>query len=181
MSRIGKMPIVIPAGVTVEVSEGKLVVKGAKGTLSIPVDPRIKIKVTDQIIVETDNEQLKALHGLTRSLISNSVIGVSQQWQRKVELVGVGYRASGGGSEIVLNVGFSHPVKITAPEGITFAVSDNTKISIMGADKKEVGEIAAKIRAVRPPEPYKGKGIRFAGEVVRKKAGKAVKAQGAAA
>lgn len=181
MSRIGTMPITIPAGVIITQSDHALVVKGPKGTLTLPVDPQFKITISDQVTIETDDTSMKARHGLLRSLLYNAVVGVSELWQRKVELVGVGFRAAGGGSEVTLNVGFSHPVKVTAPQDITFTVSDNTKITVSGVDKKQVGEMAAKLRAVRPPEPYKGKGIRFAGEVVRKKAGKAVKAAGAAA
>lgn len=181
MSRIGKMPIIVPSGVTIESGDQGLVVKGPKGELNFKINPHVKIQVADQINVEIADDQHKALHGLTRTIVANAIIGVSTGWERKIELVGVGYRAAGGGNELNLTIGFSHPVKVTAPKGVTFTISDNTKISVTGPDKKLVGEVAANIRAIRPPEPYKGKGIRFAGEVVRKKAGKAVKAAGAAA
>lgn len=176
------MPITIPNGVTLEKSVGMVVVRGPKGNLTIPFDRRLSLEVKEgQAELLLSEESLAPLHGLTRAIIANAIKGVSLGWERKIELVGVGYRAQGGGGELNLTIGFSHPVKITAPEGITFQVSDSTKITIGGPDKKTVGETAAQIRAIKPPEPYKGKGIRFEGEVVRKKAGKAVKAAGAAA
>lgn len=183
MSRIGKSPVILLKGVSVSQNANTLVVKGDKGELSLQIPLGLKVVVKDDnVIVETDtNMQQGHLHGTIRSLVNNAVIGVTQGWEKKIELVGVGYRAQGGGKELTLIVGFSHPVKITAPEGITFQISDNTKIAVSGIDKKTVGEMAAKIRKIKPPEPYKGKGIRYAGEVIRKKAGKAVKAAGAAA
>lgn len=182
MSRVGKMPITIPAGVTVEKRVGEVVVKGAKGMLALPIDWRFRVEVKDDQLTVTPsdyNREASHLHGLTRALLSNAVIGVVKGWEKTVELVGVGYRAQGGGREVTLTVGFSHPVKLTAPADTTFTISDNTKITVSGIDKKVVGELAAEIRAVKPPEPYKGKGIRYHDEVVRKKAGKAVKAVGA--
>mgnify|MGYP001590926548 CR=1 FL=1 len=182
MSRIGKTPIYIPNSVALETGESQVVVKGPKGTLTVPFDRRISAVVKDgQLVLEIQKgTDIANLHGLTRAIIANAVKGVSEGWEKQIELVGVGYRAQGGGNEISLTVGFSHPVKIIAPIGITFQITDNTKIIISGPDKKTVGEIAAKIRLIKPPEPYKGKGIRYAGEVVRKKAGKAVKAAGTA-
>lgn len=181
MSRIGKMPITIPIGVTIEKKEGEVVVKGARGSLTLPIDRRFLVDMKDNQVMVTapkNSGEVKHLHGLIRSLIANAVIGVVKGWEKSVELIGVGYRAQGGGSEVTLTVGFSHPVKITASKDTLIAITDNTKITISGIDKKEVGETAAMIRAVKPPEPYKGKGIRYRGEVVRKKAGKAVKAVG---
>ena len=183
MSRIGNMTIDLPPGVTLEIMAGKAVIKGAKGMLELPIDPAIKVTVAGSILTVVNNrgDEAKNLHGLTRALLGNAVVGVTKGWDKTVELVGVGYRAQGGGSEVTLIVGYTHPVKITAPKDVTFTISDNTKIKIDGPDKKIVGEIAAQIRSVKPPEPYKGKGIRYLGEVVRKKAGKAVKAAGAPA
>lgn len=179
MSRIGSAPILIPAGVTVEITGSKVMVKGPKGELSYDFRAEIKVEVVDgKIIVKRDSEERlsRSLHGLTRSLINNMILGVSQGFVRNLEMVGVGYRAAGGGDMLTLSVGFSHPVSVKAPTGVTFSVVDNTKISVTGIDKTLVGQIAANIRSVRPPEVYKGKGIRYVGEYVRKKAGKAGKA-----
>ncbi|MBI3888029.1 50S ribosomal protein L6 [Candidatus Microgenomates bacterium] len=184
MSRIGKKPVKIPAGVTVKVEGNVVSATGPKGVLSINVRPEVKISVTDNdVLVERSAEtpKAKALHGLTRSLIENIVTGVNLGWNKGLELVGVGYRAEVSGGTLVLNVGFSHQVKFPAPTGITFEVSENTKINVKGTDKQLVGETAAQIRRIRPPEPYKGKGIRYIGELVRRKAGKAAKAAGAPA
>lgn len=181
MSRIGKMPIRLPPGVFITTSTGKVSVRGNLGELTLDVPSQIRVQVKDnQVVVGTSGKNAAHLQGLTRSLLHNAVYGVSKGWQKSVELVGVGYRVQGTANEIVLNVGFTHPVKITAASQISFLVTDNTKITVFGPDKKLVGETAAKIRAVKPPEPYKGKGIRYTGEIVRKKAGKAVKAVGAA-
>lgn len=181
MSRIGKMPVALPNGVTVEL-EGNLVkVSGPKGQLSQPVLPEIKVEVEDTnvvVSVATPTKQTRALWGLYRSLIANMVTGVSEGFTKNLEMVGVGHRASMQGSNLQLSVGFSHPVLMTPPQGITYTVTENTKLSVSGIDKQLVGECAAKIRAVKPPEPYKGKGIRYAGEYVRRKAGKAAKAVG---
>ena len=179
MSRIGEAKIQIPNGVTCEVLTRKVIVKGPLGDLSMNHLSKVTVEVLgDQILVKRKNEDKfsKSLHGLTRSLINNMVLGVEKGWEKKMELVGVGYRAQAIGDKLSLAVGYSHPVEIEMPEGIKFIVEDNTKITISGIDKIKVGQMAAKIRGVRPPEPYKGKGIRYIGEYVRRKAGKAGKA-----
>lgn len=184
MSRIGKTPIELPAGVTLEKEAAGVLVKGPKGSLHVDIPSGFAVTTEAQVIklipassaTVADN-----IYGLVRSLLANAIFGVAKEWQKTVELVGVGYRVSGTPTEVTLNVGFTHPVKVTAPKNITFTITDNTKITVSGIDKKVVGEIAAKLRSIKPPEPYKGKGIRYSGEVVRKKAGKAVKAIGAPA
>jgi len=179
MSRIGNNPIVIPTGVEILTQGSELTIKGSKGTLNMELNPAVKMEVVEnQILVKAKKgaEKARAMHGLTRSLISNMVVGVSAGWDKNLEMVGVGYRAQGGGESVTLNVGYSHPVVVKAPEGITFVVADNTKIKVSGINKILVGQIAANIRKVRPPEVYQGKGIRYQGEYVRKKAGKAGKA-----
>lgn len=179
MSRIGNALIIIPAGVTVEKQDMRTVVSGPKGKLEINVHPLINIEINEgKIIVKRKNDEkrVKALHGLTRNLIANMIIGVSSGWSKSLELVGVGFRAEVLGQTLVLNVGYSHPVKIEAPEGITFEVSDNTKIKVSGIDKQLVGQISANVKKVRVPDVYKGKGIRFEGEYIRKKVGKSAKA-----
>ncbi len=183
MSRIGKKPIKIPTEVTIAIDRSVVTVSGPRGSLSFDFRPEIKIQldngsVTVERVAETP--KAKALHGLSRTLVENMVLGVTQGWNKGLELVGVGYRAAIEGTTLVLNVGFSHQVKFPAPDGITFEVTDNTKVNVKGFDKQLVGETAAKIRRIRPPEPYKGKGVRYIGEVIRKKAGKAAKAAGAA-
>lgn len=178
MSRIGDAPIQIPSAVAVEVNGQKVAVKGLLGQLEMEFQPEVKVSVENQIVTVKRKRQdnvSKSLHGLTRSLIANMITGVEKGWEKKLELVGVGFRAQTDGGELTLNVGFSHPVEITAPEGIKFAVADNTKITVSGIDKALVGQVAASVRKVRPPEPYQGKGIRYAGEYVRRKAGKAGK------
>lgn len=183
MSRIGKKPVKIPEGVTVNEANGNVTVVGPKGSLSFTFRPEIKISAAGtQVNVDrvAETPKAKALHGLSRTLLDNMIFGVTQGWNKGLELVGVGYRAEVFGADLILNVGFSHPVNFPAPEGITFIVNENTKINVSGADKQLVGETAAKIRRIRPPEPYKGKGIRYVGERIRRKAGKAVKAVGAA-
>lgn len=183
MSRIGKMPIVIPDGVTFSLKAGAVDVSGSKGHVSVdlPLGFTVEVKGNEaRVVSRGQNRADTDQHGLIRALLFNAVTGVSQSWHKTLELVGVGYRAHGDGTDITLNVGFSHPVKISAPTGITFEVVGNNKVTVSGVDKKLVGEVAARIRAVSPPEPYKGKGIRYVGEVVRRKAGKAVKAVGAA-
>ncbi len=183
MSRIGNAPIDIPNGVTVTISGNKASVSGPKGVLEMPFRDEVKVEqVGNQIIVKRKKEDKtsKSLHGLYRSNLFNMVKGVTEGWTRNLEMVGVGYRVQGSGDTLTLSVGFSHPVTVKAPEGINFAVSDNTKISVMGIDKILVGQIAANIRDIRPPEVYKGKGIRYAGEQVRRKPGKAGKAVGGA-
>lgn len=178
MSRIGDAPIKIPAGVTVEQDGRALVVLGPKGKLKLDVVSEIKVEVTgDQIIAKRKNDlkKVKALHGLIRSLIANMVLGVTDGWSKDLELVGVGFRAQVNGTKLVLNVGYSHPVEIEAPEGIIFEVVDNTKLKISGIDKQLVGQISANIKKVRLPDVYKGKGIRYQGEYIRKKVGKSAK------
>ena len=176
MSRIGKAPIDLPTGVEAKVTGNAVEVKGAKGTLTQVVDPLISVSVDDGIVtVARANEErsTKALHGLYRSLINNMVVGVSEGYIKELTAVGVGYRATLKGKNIELQVGFSHPVNIDAPDGITFEVPEPTRIIVIGIDKQKVGQTAANIRSVRPPEPYKGKGIRYKDEHVRRKAGKA--------
>lgn len=178
MSRIGKMPITVPSGVDVKIDGTRVVVKGSKGELSRSFPDRVEFGVEDGVITLTrdnDSPQSRALHGLSRALLANMVEGVSSGFTKQLEIQGVGYRASLKGNDIELLVGFSHPVNVEAPEGITFDVPEPTKIVVSGIDKEMVGQVAANIRKVRPPEPYKGKGIRYAGEYVRRKAGKAGK------
>lgn len=181
MSRVGKKPIIIETGATVTTKNNDVVVAGAKGQLTVKLPEQFQIKVAEGTIeIKPKNAGQDAnLTGLFTSLIKNAMIGVTRGWNKQLELVGVGFRAQTSGSELILNVGFSHPVKITAPPGISFAVAES-KITVSGADKYLVGEISADIKRVKPPEPYKGKGIRYLGEVIRKKLGKAAKAVGGA-
>jgi large subunit ribosomal protein L6 len=175
MSRIGKMPISVPKSVTINISDGTVTVKGPKGELSRSVPRQISLITEDATLrVErgSDEPAQRSLHGLTRSLIANMVTGVTDGFSRRLEVNGVGYRAAVSAGSLVLQVGYSHPVLVPAPPGISFAVQANA-ITVSGADKELVGEVAAQIRRVRPPEPYKGKGIKYAEEVVRRKAGKA--------
>lgn len=183
MSRIGNAPITIPTGVTVEIKEQTVKISGPKGNLGLKVNPAVSIELeSEKMMVKRKNElkKSKSLHGLTRNLLSNMVVGVNQGWEKNLELSGVGFRAESSGNKLILNVGFSHPVNIEAPEGINFNVSDNTKIRVWGIDKQLVGQIAANIKKVRIPDVYKGKGIRFAGEYIRKKVGKSAKVGAAA-
>jgi large subunit ribosomal protein L6 len=179
MSRIGRMPIPIPQGVTVDIHKSNVRVKGPKGEISRDFDPDMQINLEDnQIVIQrpTDHRRHRALHGLTRALLNNMVIGVSQGFTRQLQIEGVGYRAELQGKNLVLNVGYSHPVVIEPPADISFEVERGSRVlRVSGIDKELVGEIAARIRRVRPPEPYKGKGIRYSGEYVRRKAGKAGK------
>jgi large subunit ribosomal protein L6 len=179
MSRIGRLPVPIPKGVTVDIQQNSVRVKGPRGELSRTFDPDMEIKQEDSHVVvgrPTDQRRHRALHGLTRALINNMVVGVSQGYVRRLEIEGVGYRAEVQGKNLVLNVGYSHPVVIEPPDGISFEVERGSReVSVLGVDKEMVGEMAARIRRVRPPEPYKGKGIRYQGEHVRRKAGKAGK------
>jgi len=175
LSRIGRAPIPVPSGVTVDIAGQKVTVKGPKGTLEHTVVEPIRIAQEDESLLvtrPTDRGPHRALHGLSRTLVANMVTGVTEGFERKLELVGVGYRAQLKGTSLEIAVGFSHPVFIEAPEGITFEVPDPTQITVSGIDKQRVGQTAAEIRRVRPPEPYKGKGIRYAGELVRRKVGK---------
>ena len=177
MSRIGKMPVQIPGGVTVALESDLLKVKGSKGELSQLVPEGIKAEITEKEIVftrETETKKDKSCHGLIRSLAANMVQGVSEGFTKNLEIVGVGFRAKNEGKNLVLSLGFSHPVNFVVPEGVQVKVEENTKIQVAGIDKQQVGEVAAKIRRYYPPEPYKGKGIRYAGEYVRRKAGKTV-------
>lgn len=178
MSRIGKKPVTIPAGVEVKLDGNTVTVKGPKGTLSYTVNPNMEIKVEGAELTvarPNDNKQNRALHGLTRALIANMVTGVSEGFKKELEINGVGYRAAMQGKELALTVGYSHPVTMAVPEGLTVEVPANNKIVISGADKQQVGQFAAQVRAKRPPEPYKGKGIKYAGEHIRRKEGKAGK------
>jgi large subunit ribosomal protein L6 len=175
MSRIGKSPIELPAGVSVSLSPGRVMVNGPLGELTQAVPRRITVEQADgELLVKrpTDRGEDRALHGLTRSLVANMVQGVTQGFQKTLEIQGVGYRASLRGTSLELNVGFSHPVVVEPPQGITFEVPQPTQIIVRGIDKQQVGQIASEIRRVRPPEPYKGKGIRYEGEYVRRKLGK---------
>jgi large subunit ribosomal protein L6 len=179
MSRIGRAPITVPAGVEITIAERNLTVKGPKGTLARPIPGEISVRQEDStLLVERPNDerQNRALHGLTRSLVNNMVVGVTDGFNKDLEIVGVGYRATArGANQIELALGFSHPVVVDAPEGITFEVPQPTRISVRGIDKELVGQVAANIRKIRKPEPYKGKGVRYAGERVIRKAGKAAK------
>ena len=179
MSRIGKQPITIPSGVDVVVEAPRVRVSGPRGALERSFHPDMRILLDDGTLrVErpSDERDHRALHGLTRTLISNMVEGVTKGFEKRLEIVGVGYRAALRGSDLELALGFSHPVHLRAPEGIEFEVPAPTRIVVRGVDKQQVGEVAANIRKIRKPEPYKGKGVRYEGEVVRKKAGKAAKA-----
>lgn len=178
MSRIGRMPITVPAGVTVTIDGQHVAVKGPKGELALTVAEPIQVVLEDnQVVVTRPNEERlsKSLHGLTRTLINNNIIGVTEGYEKKLEVVGTGYRVAAKGSSLELSLGFSHSVTVDPPQGITFAVEGNDKITVSGIDKQAVGETAANIRKIRKPEPYKGKGVRYAGEQVRRKAGKAGK------
>ena len=180
MSRIGKLPISIPAGVTVTLKDDVVTVKGPKGEMSQYVNPAINVTIEDGHVVLAENEnamldnpkQKHAFHGLYRSLVHNMVVGVTQGFEKKLEIQGVGYNAQMQGTNLKLSLGFSHPVIITPPEGITITTPSSVVILVSGADKEKVGQVAAEIRAWREPEPYKGKGIRYSGEYVRRKAGK---------
>jgi large subunit ribosomal protein L6 len=170
------MPVAIPSGVDVTVDGSKVTVKGPKGSLERAFHERVSIEVTGGEVTVSrsdDTRESRALHGLSRALLANMVAGVNEGFRRELEIVGVGYRAQLKGSDIELQVGYSHPVTVPAPEGISFEVPEPTKIVVTGIDKEKVGQIAADIRGIRPPEPYKGKGIRYTGEYVRRKAGKA--------
>ena len=175
MSRIGKTPIEIPAGVSVSLSPGRVMVNGPLGELSQQVPQRIAIEQADGELVvtrPTERGEDRALHGLTRSLVANMVEGVTKGFEKRLEIQGVGYRAALRGADLELNVGFSHAVVKKAPQGIAFEVPAPTQVVVKGIDKQRVGQVAAEVRGVRPPEPYKGKGIRYAGEYVQRKVGK---------
>jgi large subunit ribosomal protein L6 len=175
MSRIGKQPIELPASVNVSLSPGRVMVNGPLGELTQEVPARMKVEQSDGVITvtrPTERGDDRALHGLTRTLIANMVEGVTKGFEKRLELQGVGYRAAMQGVDLRLDVGYSHPVVIKAPQGITFEVPTPTEIIVKGVAKQQVGQISAEIRRVRPPEPYKGKGIRYHGEYVRRKVGK---------
>ena len=179
MSRIGKLPVEIPAGVEVKLSGNTLTVKGPKGELVRELHPEMNIEVQDNAVVVTrpsDKKEHRSLHGLTRTLIANMVEGVTKGYQRNLEIVGVGYRAAMQGKKLVLTVGYSHPVEFIPEDGLEIEVPAPTKIQVKGIDKEKVGQLAANIRKVRPPEPYLGKGIRYEGERIIRKAGKAGRA-----
>lgn len=179
MSRIGKIPIKIPEEVKINLEDQRIKIAGPKGELILSLPSQVEVKIADGEIICQGKKNQGSLWGLYRTLISNAVIGVSQGWTKTLELVGVGFRATIEGDELVLTVGFSHPVRFKAPAGITFSVSEN-KIQITGSDKQLVGEVAANLRRIRPPEPYKGKGIKYQEEKIKRKIGKVAKAIGAA-
>ena len=179
MSRIGRLPVSIPSGVDVAIAGQDVSVKGPKGNLSLTVAEPITVVRNQDGVLDVarpdDERRSKALHGLTRTLVANMVTGVTEGFERKLEIVGVGYRVQAKGSDLEFALGFSHPVVVSPPEGITFVVESPTRFSVTGIDKQQVGQVAANIRKLRKPEPYKGKGIRYAGEHVRRKVGKAGK------
>lgn len=178
MSRVGYNPIPVPSGVNIKVNGADVTVKGPKGELTRSFHERVSIEVDGDVVTldrVDETRESKAIHGLSRALLANMVVGVSEGFSRDLEIQGVGYRAQLKGNDLELQVGFSHPVTVEAPSGITFDVPEPTRVSISGIDKELVGQVAADVRKVRPPEPYKGKGIRYVGEYVRRKAGKAGK------
>ena len=178
MSRIGRLPIDIPAGVEVKIDGQAVSVKGPKGELALTVATPIEVKIEDGQVLVTrpdDERASRSLHGLTRTLISNQIVGVTQGYTKGLEVVGTGYRVAADGANLTFALGFSHPITVTPPAGISFTVEGNNKVTVSGIDKQAVGEVAANIRKLRKPEPYKGKGVRYAGEVVRRKAGKSGK------
>jgi len=178
MSRIGRLPIDVPAGVDIKIDGSSVVVKGPKGELSLVVASPIEVKLEDGQLLVTrpdDERASRSLHGLTRTLISNQIIGVTQGYTKGLEVVGTGYRVAAKGSSLEFALGYSHSITVDPPVGISFTVEGNTKVTVVGIDKQAVGEVAANIRKLRKPEPYKGKGVRYAGEVVRRKAGKSGK------
>lgn len=178
MSRIGRLPIDVPANVTVTIDGQSVTVKGPKGELNLTVASPIEVALEDGQVLVTrpdDERESRSLHGLTRTLIQNQIIGVTDGYSKGLEIVGTGYRVQQKGNSLEFALGFSHPITFDPPAGITFAVEGNNQISVHGIDKQQVGEVAANIRKLRKPEPYKGKGVRYAGEVIRRKAGKAGK------
>lgn len=181
MSKIGKLPIPVGNGVTIQVQNGEATVTGPKGTMSMPVPAGINIVQEEgRLVLTADNKEdrrVRSMYGLTRAQLANLVKGVDTGFEKKLEITGVGYRATMQGTDLVLSLGFAHPVKFKPLEGVTLSVADNV-ITVAGNDKSQVGEMAAVIRAAKPPEPYKGKGLRYSGEKVRRKAGKAAKAAG---
>ena len=178
MSRIGRLPITVPSGVEVTLDGRDITVKGPKGTLARQLHPDMRVvREADTLLVQrpTDAKMHRQLHGLTRTLVANMVEGVTTGYRKGIEITGVGYRAAKVGEKLQLNLGYSHPIEIAPPTGISFEVENPTRLAVVGIDKELVGQVAAKVRATRKPEPYKGKGVRYAGEVIRRKAGKAGK------
>ncbi len=178
MSRIGKLPVTVPSGVDVTIDGAAVTVKGPKGTLSHAVAAPITVEREDatlRVVRPNDERTSRALHGLTRTLISNMVTGVTEGYEKKLEIVGTGYRVQAKGANLEFALGYSHPITVEPPDGITFAVEAPTRFSVAGIDKQQVGEVAANIRKLRKPDPYKGKGVRYAGEQIRRKVGKAGK------
>jgi large subunit ribosomal protein L6 len=181
MSRIGRLPIAVPSGVDVTIDGRQVTVKGPKGSLTRTLHPDMRVSQEDGSIVvtrPTEQKTHKQLHGLTRTLVNNMVVGVTVGYRKGLEITGVGYRAALNGKKLTLNLGYSHPIEIDPPEGIAFEVENPTRLAVVGIDKELVGQIAAQVRATRKPEPYKGKGVRYAGEYIRRKAGKAGKIGG---
>ena len=181
MSRIGRLPITVPAGVDVQIDGRQLTVKGPKGTLSRVLHPDIQVEREDGRLVvsrPTEQKQHKQLHGLTRTLVNNMVVGVTAGYRKGLEITGVGYRAALSGRTLQLSLGYSHPIEIEPPDGISFELENPTRLAIVGIDKELVGQVAAEVRSTRKPEPYKGKGVKYAGEQIRRKAGKAGKIGG---
>jgi large subunit ribosomal protein L6 len=181
MSRIGRLPIAVPSGVDVTIDGRQLTVKGPKGTLSRELHPDITVSREEGTLVvtrPTEQKTHKQLHGLTRTLVNNMVVGVTDGYRKGLEITGVGYRAALNGNKLTLNLGYSHPIEIDPPAGISFEVENPTRLAVVGIDKELVGQIAAQVRSTRKPEPYKGKGVRYAGEHIRRKAGKAGKIGG---
>ncbi len=177
MSRVGRMPIAVPEGVAVNIKQDEVIVTGPKGELRYHFNPDMSITLSDNSLIvsrPSDNRVHRSLHGLTRSLLANMVEGVSKGFEKSLEIVGVGYRAQEAGDKLIINVGYSHPVEVSPLPGVSLAIEGANRIKVTGIDKEVVGEMAAKIRAIRPPDTYKGKGIRYAGESVRLKAGKAI-------
>jgi large subunit ribosomal protein L6 len=181
MSRIGRLPIAVPSGVDVTIDGRQLTVKGPKGTLTRTLHPDMQVSQEDGTLVvarPTEQKTHKQLHGLTRTLVNNMVVGVTDGYRKGLEITGVGYRAASSGRKLTLNLGYSHPIEIDPPEGISFEVENPTRLAVVGIDKELVGQVAAQVRSTRKPEPYKGKGVRYAGEYIRRKAGKAGKIGG---
>ena len=178
MSRIGRLPIDIPSGVDITVNDDVVTVKGPKGELTIRIAKPIQVEIADgqvQVSRPDDERESRSLHGLTRTLIANDIVGVTEGYSKSLEVVGTGYRVAAKGTGVEFALGFSHPINVEPPAGITFAVEGNNKLTVSGISKQAVGEVAANIRKLRKPEPYKGKGVRYAGEQIRRKAGKAGK------
>ena len=179
MSRIGTKPVQVPSAVTVAAEGGALVVKGPKGTLRVPIPPGVHFEKQDgQYVVKRERDEQVALHGLARSLLANAVRGVAQGFEKHLDIVGIGYRAEVKGKSVMFTLGYSHPIEVPVPEGLRITVEKQTHVVVSGADKQRVGQMAAEIRGLRPPDPYKNKGVRYTGERLKKKVGKAAAAAG---